>query len=43
MSQDGRFLGMIIDHDTATGLLLTGVGNVDLRKKTNFLLVDDSE
>ena len=42
-AQQGRLLGMIVDQDTATGLLLTGVGNVDLRKKGNFLIVDDSE
>lgn len=33
---------MIVDQDTATGLLLTGVGNVDLRKRGNFLIVDDN-
>eukprot|EP00887_Chlorella_sp_A99_P004284 scaffold15.g4284.t1 len=42
MASEGRYLGMIVDQDTATGLLLTGVGNVDLRKKSNFLIVDDS-
>lgn len=30
-------------QDTITGFLLAGVGNVDVRKKTNFLLVDSSE
>ena len=34
---------MIVDADTATGLLLTGVGQVDIRKRANFLIVDDSE
>lgn len=29
-------------QDTITGFLLAGVGNVDLRKKTNFLAVDSS-
>ena len=37
-----------VDHralaaqDTVTGFLLAGVGNVDLRKNTNFLVVSDS-
>ncbi len=39
----GSLLAMIVDADTATGLLLTGVGQVDLRKRANFLIVDDSE
>ncbi|XP_028062590.1 V-type proton ATPase subunit F-like isoform X3 [Camellia sinensis] len=26
--------------DTITGFLLAGVGNVDLRRKTNYLIVD---
>jgi hypothetical protein len=30
-------------QDTVTGFLMAGVGNVDLRKKTNYLLVDNSE
>jgi hypothetical protein len=29
-------------QDTVTGFLLAGVGNVDLRKKTNYLIVDNS-
>ena len=29
-------------QDTVTGFLLAGVGNVDLRKKSNFLIVDSS-
>lgn len=29
-------------QDTVTGFLLAGVGNVDLRKKTNFLVVNES-
>ena len=28
--------------DTITGFLLAGVGNVDLRRKSNFLIVDQS-
>lgn len=42
-SGEGSLLAMIVDADTATGLLLTGVGQVDIRKRTNFLIVDDSE
>lgn len=34
---------MIVDQDTATGMLLTGVGHVDLRRRSNFVIVDDSE
>jgi hypothetical protein len=30
-------------QDTITGFLLSGVGNVDIRKKTNYLVVDSSE
>lgn len=40
---EGSLLAMIVDQDTATGMLLTGVGQVDLRKRTNFLIVDESE
>ena len=29
-------------QDTITGFLLAGVGNVDLRKKSNFLIVTES-
>ncbi|EIE22422.1 vacuolar ATP synthase, partial [Coccomyxa subellipsoidea C-169] len=34
-------LAIIGDEDTVTGFLLAGVGNVDLRKKTNFLVVNE--
>ena len=40
---EGGLLAMIVDQDTATGMLLTGVGHVDLRKQSNFLIVDDSK
>lgn len=30
-------------QDTITGFLLSGMGNVDIRKKTNFLVVDSSK
>lgn len=38
--QDGALLAVIADEDTITGFLLAGVGNVDLRKRSNFLVVD---
>ena len=41
--QEGSLLAMIVDQDTATGMLLTGMGHSDLRKRTNFLIVDESE
>ena len=40
---EGSLLAMICDDDTATGLLLTGVGHVDYKKQSNFLVVDESE
>ena len=40
---EGSLLAMICDEDTATGLLLTGVGHVDYKKQSNFLVVDESE
>lgn len=30
-------------QDTITGFLLAGVGNIDLRRKSNFLIVDQSQ
>jgi vacuolar-type H+-ATPase subunit F/Vma7 len=33
---------MIVDEDTATGMLLTGIGHTDMKKNTNFLIVNDS-
>ncbi|KAL6573495.1 hypothetical protein OROHE_001954 [Orobanche hederae] len=34
-------IAMIADEsDTITGFMLAGVGNVDLRRKTNYLIVD---
>ncbi|GAB4817369.1 hypothetical protein N2152v2_004415 [Parachlorella kessleri] len=38
---EGSLLAMICDEDTATGLLLTGVGHVDYKKQSNFLVVDE--
>ncbi|KAL5712426.1 hypothetical protein ACHQM5_014601 [Ranunculus cassubicifolius] len=39
-SNNSALLAMIADEDTITGFLLAGVGNVDLRRKTNYLIVD---
>ncbi|XP_057415262.1 V-type proton ATPase subunit F [Lotus japonicus] len=33
-------IAMIADEDTIVGFLLAGVGNVDIRRKTNYLIVD---
>jgi V-type H+-transporting ATPase subunit F len=33
---------MIADEDTVVGFLMAGVGNVDIRRKTNYLIVDSS-
>eukprot|EP00242_Pyramimonas_sp_CCMP2087_P007059 CAMPEP_0198198406 /NCGR_PEP_ID=MMETSP1445-20131203/1880_1 /TAXON_ID=36898 /ORGANISM="Pyramimonas sp., Strain CCMP2087" /LENGTH=132 /DNA_ID=CAMNT_0043867963 /DNA_START=67 /DNA_END=465 /DNA_ORIENTATION=- len=33
-------IAVIADEDTVTGFLLAGVGNVDARRKPNFLIVD---
>lgn len=30
-------------QDTIAGFLLAGVGDIDLRKKSNFLVVESSE
>ena len=32
-----------LSQDTVTGFLLAGVGNVDLRRKSNFLVVTESK
>ncbi|XP_024543989.1 uncharacterized protein LOC9654774 isoform X3 [Selaginella moellendorffii] len=39
-SRGANLIAVIADEDTVTGFLLAGVGNVDLRRKTNYLLVD---
>lgn len=39
----GALIGVIGDEDTVTGFLLAGVGNMDARRKSNFLIVDSSE
>lgn len=33
----------LASQDTVTGFLLAGVGNVDLRRKSNFLVVTESK
>jgi V-type H+-transporting ATPase subunit F len=38
-SSEGSLLAVIGDEDTVTGFLLAGVGNVDARRKSNFLIV----
>ncbi|WOK98377.1 V-type proton ATPase subunit F [Canna indica] len=39
-TNSSALIAMIADEDTVTGFLLAGVGNVDLRRKTNYLIVD---
>ncbi|KAL4190709.1 hypothetical protein AMTRI_Chr07g26130 [Amborella trichopoda] len=41
-TKSSALIAMIADEDTITGFLLAGVGNVDLRRKTNYLIVDSS-
>ena len=42
-----KLIACLIDgrcaQDTITGFLLAGCGNIDLRKKANFLVVDGSK
>ncbi|KAG0535578.1 hypothetical protein BDA96_04G377900 [Sorghum bicolor] len=40
-TNNSALIAIIADEDTVTGFLLAGVGNVDLRKKTNYLIVDN--
>ncbi|EOX94590.1 Vacuolar ATPase subunit F family protein isoform 1 [Theobroma cacao] len=39
-TSNSALIAMIADEDTVVGFLLAGVGNVDLRRKTNYLIVD---
>ncbi|KAM7254334.1 hypothetical protein ACFE04_032016 [Oxalis oulophora] len=39
-TRNSALIAMIADEDTVVGMLLAGVGNVDLRRKTNYLIVD---
>ena len=38
----GYLKALLVVQDTVTGFLLCGVGNVDTKKKTNYLVVDGS-
>lgn len=38
--QEGALVAVIADEDTITGFLLAGVGDIDIRKRSNFLVVD---
>ncbi len=40
-SEEGALVAVIADEDTITGFLLAGVGDVDLKKRANFLVVDN--
>jgi hypothetical protein len=42
MGSSGGLVAMIVDEDTATGMLLAGIGQTDIKKNTNFLIVNDS-
>ena len=37
----GALISVIGDEDTVTGFLLAGVGEVDVRRRTNYLVVRD--
>ncbi|MBA0782863.1 hypothetical protein Gotri_000684 [Gossypium trilobum] len=39
-TSNSALIAMIADEDTVVGFLLAGVGNVDLRRKANYLIVD---
>ncbi|XP_071724570.1 V-type proton ATPase subunit F-like [Rutidosis leptorrhynchoides] len=39
-TKSSALISMIADEDTIVGMLLAGVGNVDIRRKTNYLIVD---
>ena len=40
MNEEGSLMAVIGDEDTVTGFLLAGVGNIDVRRNSNFLIVD---
>ena len=42
LSITNALMAVIGDEDTVTGMLLAGVGNVDARRTSNFLVVDSS-
>ncbi|ONK64062.1 uncharacterized protein A4U43_C07F21700 [Asparagus officinalis] len=39
-TKSSALIAMIADEDTVTGFLMAGVGNIDMRRNTNFLIVD---
>jgi V-type H+-transporting ATPase subunit F len=39
-ARNSALIAMIADEDTVVGFLMAGVGNVDIRRKTNYLIVD---
>ncbi|XP_057517582.1 V-type proton ATPase subunit F-like [Amaranthus tricolor] len=40
-TKNSALIAVIADEDTVTGFLLAGVGNVDIRRKSNYLIVDN--
>ena len=42
METHGALIAVIGDEETVTGMLLAGVGNVDARRTSNFMVVDSS-
>jgi V-type H+-transporting ATPase subunit F len=40
METHGALIAVIGDEETVTGMLLAGVGNVDARRTSNFMVVD---
>ena len=43
MEANGALIAVIGDEETVTGMLLAGVGNVDARRTSNFMVVDSSD
>ena len=43
MEANGALIAVIGDEETVTGMLLAGVGNVDARRTSNFMVVDSSQ
>ncbi|KAH0890630.1 hypothetical protein HID58_053059 [Brassica napus] len=39
-ARNSALIAMIADEDTVVGFLMAGVGNVDIRRKTNYLIVN---
>ncbi len=37
------FWNLVLSQDTILGFLLAGIGNVDIRRNTNYLVVDTSK